>query len=78
MSQGKSLKSLLDESKPNDAQVGVESPDDVETMDEEGKPKGVSIEKVEVMGKPKEVALEDQNQEEMTPEELEELLQKLG
>lgn len=45
-SQGNDLKSLLDAKKPEMAEMPEE-------MDEDGKPKGIAIEKVSVMGKPK-------------------------
>lgn len=87
MSQGGDLKSLLDQSKMDDAKVGVENPMEDSLETDALKPKGLSIEKVEVMGKPKlDEELSEQEdpkslmpgEEEMTPEELEELLKKLS
>src|SRR4051812_21511193 len=86
-SQADDLKSLLDKSKAPELKEGSpeeeasESPD--EEMAEDGKPKGLSIEKVEVLGKPKngldDAGSDDQKlpgEEEMSDDELNELLKK--
>ena len=74
--QGSRFKSKLDESRmPQEEQAGIEDP--VEGMDEmsEGKPKGIAIEKVEIMGKPKGEMGEEMEDSSLEPtdEELEEL-----
>lgn len=88
MSQGMDLKSMLDQSKMGESQVGVENPDEEALETDENEPKGVSMEKVSLMGKPaipgeKESAMEEDGmdklpgEEEMSEDELEELLKKL-
>jgi hypothetical protein len=85
-SQGHDLKSLLEKENMPKMEEGSpeeeasESPD--EAMSEGDKPKGLSIEKVEVLGKPKAGMSEDESndklpgEEEMSDDELNELLKK--
>lgn len=89
-SSGMDLKSLLDESKkPAEASPLEESGESPQAeMDEEGKPKGIAIEKVSVlgkkpgemddpMGKPGGVGVEDED-DKPSPDELKYLLSKMG
>jgi hypothetical protein len=91
-SQANDLKSLLDESKnPPIDPLKKMAPEKEGDMDDKGKPKGISIEKVELMGKPRaqlddlgdrddmEDDLKDDlptNEDDMTDDELRELIER--
>jgi hypothetical protein len=84
-SQADDLKSMLDSSKmPEGSPEEEASESPMEEMKEDGKPKGLSIEKVEVLGKPNHgVGADDSEsseklpgEEEMSDDELNELLKK--
>lgn len=75
--QGRGLKSRMDEM--NEMKMKEKMPEDMGSMMHQ--PKGVSVEKVELMGKPeKELELgskpgSDKSMDDMSPEEMEELME---